>query len=131
MTVRSNPVIRRLTCALAMSLCSEVKKEKVLRHLINEIESNDFRINTGFLSTPFILPVLVENGYPDIAFRLLEQTESPGWLRNVVLGSTTILEDWNGMEEHRASFNHYSFGAVCSSYSEPLRDKTAFQSTGV
>jgi len=98
---------------LAMDLCSEDKKEKVVRQLIKEIESNNYRINTGFLSTPFILPVLVENGYSDIAFRLLEQTESPSWLRNVMLGSTTILEDWDGLEEHRASFNHYSFGAVC------------------
>ncbi len=98
---------------LAMNLCSEEKKEKVLQQLIKEIENNGYRLNTGFLSTPFILQVLVENGQTELAFRLLEQTESPSWLRNVMLGSTTILEEWNGMEEHQASYNHYSYGAVC------------------
>ncbi|MGN1139746.1 MAG: family 78 glycoside hydrolase catalytic domain, partial [Oliverpabstia sp.] len=99
--------------ALAMKLCTGEKKEKVIQQLIHEIESNDYRLNTGFLSTPFLLPVLVDCGYPEIAFRILEQTEYPGWLHPVLLGATTILESWNGMDVHDASYNHYSYGAVC------------------
>ena len=30
-----------------------------------------------------------------------------------MLGATTMLENWNGMDVFRDSFNHYSFGAVC------------------
>lgn len=99
--------------ALAMNLCSGEKREKVIRQLLGEIEANDYKLNTGFLSTPFLLPVLAECGYPEIAFRILEQTENPGWLHAVVLGATTILESWDGMDVHDASYNHYSYGAVC------------------
>ena len=99
--------------ALAMNLCSGVKRKKVIQQLIYEIEANDYKLNTGFLSTPFLLPVLAECGYPETAFRILEQTEHPSWLHAVVLGATTILESWDGMDVHDASFNHYSYGAVC------------------
>ncbi len=99
--------------ALAMNLCSGEKKEKVIHQLIREIEANDYKLNTGFLSTPFLLPVLVDCGYPEIAFRILEQTENPSWLHAVVLGATTILEGWDGMDVHDGSYNHYSYGAVC------------------
>lgn len=99
--------------ALAMGLCSGEKREKVLGHLIQEIEANDYRLNTGFLSTPFLLPVLADCGYPEIAFRILEQTENPSWLHAVKLGATTILESWDGMDVHDESYNHYSYGAVC------------------
>lgn len=98
---------------LAMNLCSGEKREKVIRQLLHEIETNDYKLNTGFLSTPFLLPVLADCGYPEIAFRILEQTENPGWLHAVVLGATTILESWDGMDVHDASYNHYSYGAVC------------------
>ncbi|TDL69371.1 alpha-L-rhamnosidase [Paenibacillus amylolyticus] len=98
---------------LAMNICSEDKRSKVVKQLIQEIENNDYRLNTGFLSTPFLLHVLVDCGYPEVAFRILEQTENPGWLHAVLLGSTTILEKWDGMDRHHGSYNHYSYGAVC------------------
>ena len=31
----------------------------------------------------------------------------------IALGATTMLENWNGLDEFKDSFNHYSFGAVC------------------
>lgn len=99
--------------ALAFDLAGEKKKPLVVRQLLKEIEANDYRLNTGFLSTPFLLPVLVDTGHIDTAFRILEQTENPSWLHAVQLGATTILENWDGMDQHRSSYNHYSFGAVC------------------
>lgn len=99
--------------ALAFNMCSEEKHDKVVGQLIKEIEANDYCLNTGFLSTPFLLPVLVEAGYIDVAFRILEQTRNPSWLHAVTLGATTILENWDGMDQHKSSFNHYSYGAVC------------------
>lgn len=99
--------------ALALKMCSEEKHDKVVAQLIKEIEDNDYCLNTGFLSTPFLLPVLVDEGYTDEAFRILEQTKNPSWLHAVTLGATTILENWDGMDQHKSSFNHYSYGAVC------------------
>ena len=49
----------------------------------------------------------------DEAFRILENTTLPGWLHPITLGATTMLENWNGLDVFRDSFNHYSFGAVC------------------
>jgi alpha-L-rhamnosidase len=99
--------------ALSFDLVSKDKKEVVLAQLIKEIKQNDYCLNTGFLSTPFLLPVLVDNGRKDLAFKILEQTNNPSWLHAVLLGATTNLERWDGMDLHEDSFNHYSYGAVC------------------
>lgn len=99
--------------ALAFDLCSPEKQAQVLNKLLEEIKANDDCLNTGFLSTPFLLPVLVDHGHTELAFRILEQTKNPGWLHAVELGATTILESWDGLDKHRASYNHYSYGAVC------------------
>ncbi len=99
--------------ALVMDLCSANKREMVISNLVKEIEAAEYHLNTGFLSTPFLLHVLVDIGREDLAFRLLEQTENPSWLHAVLLGSTTILESWDGMDTHQGSHNHYSYGAVC------------------
>ena len=98
--------------ALKMDLCGD-KKELVLQQLLKEIEANDYCLNTGFLSTPFLLPVLADNGHADIAYRILENEELPGWLYPVKKGLTTIPEDWGGVDLLENSLNHYSFGAVC------------------
>lgn len=98
--------------ALVMGLCGNKKKE-VLMKLIQEIKDYGFRLNTGFLSTPFLLPVLSDFGYTEIAFKLLEQTQFPSWLHSVQLGATTIPESWDGFDKKYNSLNHYSYGAVC------------------
>lgn len=99
--------------ALAFGLADDDHRQAVANKLAELVKDNGYRLNTGFLATPYLLHVLVDYGYSDIAFKVLEQEESPGWLFNVKAGATTILEHWDGFEKCEASFNHYSFGAVC------------------
>jgi alpha-L-rhamnosidase len=101
---------------LAFGLADEARKQAVADRLAQLVVEKDYHLNTGFLSTPFILPVLAEHGYTDIAFRLLEQETCPSWLYAVSKGATTIWENWNGITPEGdpfASLNHYSYGAVC------------------
>lgn len=100
--------------AIVFDLAEEDKMPLVKKQLIKEVKENSFRLNTGFLSTPFLLPVLCDISETETAYRILESTESPGWLRSVLFGATTIPENWDGFEKFRASLNHYSFGAVCN-----------------
>lgn len=99
--------------ALALDLADEEKKPLVIKQLRRELEEADYHLNTGFLSTVYLLPTLCENGLVEEAYRILEQTSLPGWLHPVTLGATTIPENWDGFDRFRDSFNHYSFGAVC------------------
>ena len=63
--------------ALALDMVSEEKKPLVIVQLKKELEKADYHLNTGFLSTPFLLPVLAENGHADTACRLLLQEGCP------------------------------------------------------
>ncbi len=117
--------------ALALDLVSEAKKPLVIAQLKKELEAADYHLNTGFLSTVYLLPTLCDNGLADEAFRVLEQTTAPGWLHPITLGATTMLENWNGMDVFRDSFNHYSFGAVCQFLFEYVAGiRPSFQAPG-
>ncbi len=99
--------------ALAYDMVSDEKKPLVINQLKKEIEKADYHLNTGFLSTGMLLPVLCDNALIEEAFRILEQKTAPGWLHPITLGATTMLENWNGLDKFSDSFNHYSLGAVC------------------
>ncbi|KQX56564.1 family 78 glycoside hydrolase catalytic domain [Paenibacillus sp. Root444D2] len=102
---------------LAFDLAYEDKKQAVADRLAQLVVEQDYHLNTGFLSTPFILQVLADYGHADIAFRLLEQDTCPSWLYAVSNGATTIWESWKGIKpdgELSGSLNHYSYGAVCN-----------------
>lgn len=116
--IRSDGVIREgrqapNVRALAFGLANPEKEKAVAKKLAAMITENGYKLNTGFLSTVHLLPTLVDNGYTDLAYRVLEQTQCPSWLFNVKEGATTILENWDGFVKHQNSFNHYSYGAVC------------------
>lgn len=101
---------------LAFGLAEENKKQAVADRLAQLVVEQDYHLNTGFLSTPFLLQALADYGHSDIAFRLLEQDTCPSWLYAVTQGATTIWESWRGISaegERSGSFNHYSYGAVC------------------
>jgi len=80
----------------------------------------EYALMTGFIGTAWISRALSDNGYSDIAYRLLQQDSYPSWLYPVDQGATTIWERLNsytveagfGGNNSMNSFNHYSFGAV-------------------
>ena len=99
----------KLVRPLALGLADGAVRKLLEDRLVEAVENRAHRIGTGFLSTPFALPVLTDAGRADVAYRMLENDEAPSWLAEVKAGATTVWEDWEGS----ASLNHYSPGAVC------------------
>jgi alpha-L-rhamnosidase len=105
--------------ALAFDLLPEAQRPAALEQLVRNIEQRQNHLSTGFVGTPWLLPVLSENGRLDKAFTLLHQTTFPSWLFAVTHGATTIWERWDGWTPEKGfqspgmnSFNHYAYGAV-------------------
>lgn len=99
---------------LYMDLLNEKQKSFAKKRLIKAMENYRWRLGTGFLSTPFILDVLLSID-TEAAYRLLESEEVPGWLSMPRQGATTIWESWEGPNASNTgigSLNHYSKGAV-------------------
>lgn len=94
---------------LALGLLDGEDKKTAQQRLMKAVTDCNYHVGTGFLSTVFLLPVLTEAGEAEIAYKMLESTEKPGWLAEILDGATTIWETWEG----NVSRNHYSPGAVC------------------
>jgi len=95
-------------------------REKLVAGFRRRLQKDFFRIKCGFTGAPLMLPVLLDNGLTDIAYRMLLTEEFPGWLYSVNLGATTIWERWNSLEADGTisgtgmnSLNHYAYGSVC------------------
>ena len=94
-----------------------VRLFKEMTAVENLLVAQHRHLNTGFLATPYLLPVLAEAGHLDVAYELLLQDTPPSWLAMVDRGATTVWESWEGIDddgEPHASLNHYSKGAVIS-----------------
>ena len=102
--------------ALAMDLVSAERKELVLKRLMELIKENQGCLDTGFLSMPFLLDVLCENGKSAEAYSLLYQEKCPSWFYEINKGANTIWESWNNIKENgergNASYNHFAFGCI-------------------
>lgn len=99
----------KLVRPLALGLLDGEDKVYAQKRLVKAVTDNQYHVGTGFLSTPFLLPVLTEAGETETAYRMLENRSSPGWLAEILDDATTIWESWEGNVSH----NHYSPGAVC------------------
>jgi alpha-L-rhamnosidase len=103
--------------ALAFGLVDGELRDQVAARLVALIRAADTHLGTGFLATPYLLPVLADTGHLDVAYELLLRDTPPSWLTMVARGATTVWEDWDGISADgtpKASLNHYSKGAVIS-----------------
>jgi len=105
--------------ALRFNLLDDEIIPRATRYLVRNIEERDYHLSTGFLGTPYLCHVLSDNGYPDVAMRLLLQKTYPSWLYPVSRGATTIWERWDGIKPDSSfedpemnSFNHYAYGSI-------------------
>ncbi|WP_326585837.1 hypothetical protein OG889_30695 [Streptomyces sp. NBC_00481] len=122
-------------CALALrfDIVPTAERAAVGEALAALVRTRDGRIATGFLGTPFVLPVLTGTGHTDEAYRLLLNPECPGRLYQVVRGATTMWERWDAMQPDGTidvenagtmlSFHHYAYGAVAAWLYQPRRHR--------
>ena len=103
----------KLVRPLYMDLLNKEQAEFAEKRLIAALNNYDWRLGTGFLSTPFILYVL-EKIDVEYAYKLLENEQMPGWLFMPKMNANTIWESWEGTQAQGgiASLDHYSKGAV-------------------
>lgn len=100
------------------------EKEQAVKNLVELVKKSEYCIGTGFPGTPYILFALADNGYPEVAYKMLLNQKCPSWLYEVKMGATTIWERWDGLDENGVcpigddgtdmmiSYNHYASGAV-------------------
>lgn len=102
--------------ALAFGMVPEDRVPAAAARLASLVEQRGDRLDTGFLSVPYLLDVLWDHGYQELARRVLWQPEQPSWLYEVDHGATTIWENWDAVAPdgttRPTSLNHYAFGCV-------------------
>jgi alpha-L-rhamnosidase len=103
--------------ALHLGLYPDGLREKVLGKLLENIKAHDDHLTTGYLGTQWLLPVLVENGRPDVAYKILLQRTQPSWLFMASMGQTSLWEGWTSLKpdgvfgSKRTSLGHSALGS--------------------
>lgn len=106
-------------CVLAVWFRLAENLQETADQLAELIKQQGVKMQTGFVGTPYILHVLSNYGYVELAYSLLLRREYPSWLYSVDKGATTVWEHWDGIMQNgdfwstdMNSFNHYAYGAV-------------------
>jgi alpha-L-rhamnosidase len=95
---------------LAFGLAPNKEKAAVLKNLVDHIRNErNCHLDTGIIGTKFILHVLSENGYHDLAYAVVNQSTYPSWGYWIEQGATSQWESW---EKQGRSRNHHMFGSI-------------------
>ena len=81
--------------------------DRTLKAIVDKYEALG-EFDTGIFGTDILIRVLCENGYKDLAFKLLTSEKENTFYNMKKHGATTLWENWNG----EASHSHPMFGAV-------------------
>jgi alpha-L-rhamnosidase len=100
---------------ISLNLLNDKEKIQAAKDLNEIIIKNNYKMNTGFLTTHELCRTLSTYGYIETAYNMLLNEETPGWLYSVKQGATTIPENWIAYQPDgscKDSFNHYCYGAI-------------------
>ena len=92
---------------LAVGLVPSEHKKNVISSLITDIKTKGNHLDTGCVGTKFLLPLLCDSGYSDLAYQIVTQTTYPSWGFMIENGATSLWEMW---ELTTRSVDHYFLG---------------------
>ncbi|KAK2756610.1 alpha-l-rhamnosidase [Colletotrichum kahawae] len=94
---------------IAFKMTSPAKRQAVIDKVAVDVVSRDNHLGTGVAGTKWLLPLLTEHGYVDLAYSVATQTTYPSWGYWKSLGATSLWEEWAGTSR---SQNHPFLGTV-------------------
>ena len=98
--------------ALYLDLVPPEKKKAAIQFLLDDIlNKNSGHLTTGIFGTKFLLQLLSQQGYNNIAYDIVNQKTFPGWGNMLENGATTLWEHWD-FSDNTYSHNHPMFGSV-------------------
>ena len=74
-----------------------------------DVKAHDYHLTTGNLCTKYLLEMLTENGYPEVAYKIATQETYPSWGFMLANGATTLWERWE-----------YETGGAMNSHNHPM-----------
>ncbi|KAI0174306.1 bacterial alpha-L-rhamnosidase-domain-containing protein [Pestalotiopsis sp. NC0098] len=80
---------------VAFNMTNPVSQQSIVDKVAADVVANDNHLNTGLHGTKWILPVLTQFGYKDLAYLVATQTTYPSWGYWQTLGATTLFEAWD------------------------------------
>lgn len=87
------------------------EKEATFNVLMDEFKRHNWHVSTGIFATMMLFDVLRENNRNDLAYRIANQRDYPGWGYMLAKGATTLWESWE-YPDNAPSQNHPMFGSV-------------------
>jgi alpha-L-rhamnosidase len=94
--------------ALAFGLVTKQKYGAVFNSLMDHLAKLGYHFDTGILATPLLLKVLSQNDRDDIAYKIMNQKDKPGFGYLSDDKNSTLWEEWAGSGSH----SHPMFGSV-------------------
>jgi alpha-L-rhamnosidase len=86
-------------------------KEKTLNVLDQEFKRHNDHISSGIFGTKMMFDVLRQNDRSELAYRVANQKDYPGWGFMMAQGATTLWETWK-YPDNAPSQNHPMFGSI-------------------
>lgn len=94
---------------VAFNMTHPANQQSIVDMVAADVISNDNHLNTGVHGTKWILPVLTQFGYKDLAYLIATQTTYPSWGYWKSLGATTLWEAW---DVYARSNDHAFLGTI-------------------
>ena len=98
--------------ALFLDMLPAEERSKALEHLVRDItDKHSGHLTTGIFGTKYVLDVLSREGRIDVANKMVNQRDFPGWGHMLEQGATTLWEHWE-FSDNTFSHSHPMFGSV-------------------
>ncbi|MBO7520492.1 MAG: hypothetical protein J6T73_06920, partial [Clostridia bacterium] len=82
--------------------------DRIFERLIKQIELSNYRINCGIFGVKYLFNVLSQHGRHDVACKILDGEDYPGYKNMLSSGNGTLCEDW----ECSSSLNHHIYSSI-------------------
>ncbi len=94
-----------VACAIYQGLLNADEIPGAAARLASLVRENDYHIDCGMLGTKYIFSALSENGYADVAYRMVVNPTMPSYAYWINNGLTTLGERWN-LDVPASRFHH-------------------------